>query len=297
MGESRNAYRVLVGRPEGKRPLERPRRRWEDNIKMGLRDVGYDGKDWINLTQNRARWRAYVRAAMNLRPYFAASLAKAETHAENIKCIAETLGTWNQETGTEKRSNCTIGDTTRIIPKKIHQSITRIELLLNMHQNSRSSFPGASRGEQGPRFVARALQPSCSLPRPAAAAAGAGPPRAPAQPPRPARHRLLQGLQLRRRESEKVLPAASAGALRPRGAPGRRGVLGLRLRCRGLVTKSVLGLMTPHSCAWCSLRSTLFLGNGSSRYCSISGDSPPSVPCFCGPRTSFPEKAHLRRTR
>ncbi|KAJ4450411.1 hypothetical protein ANN_01835 [Periplaneta americana] len=67
MGESRNAYRVLVGRPEGKRPLGRPRRRWEDNIKMDLREVGYDGRDWINLAQDRDRWRAYVRAAMNLR--------------------------------------------------------------------------------------------------------------------------------------------------------------------------------------------------------------------------------------
>ncbi|KAJ4432287.1 hypothetical protein ANN_20905 [Periplaneta americana] len=53
MGESRNAYRVLVGRPEGKRALGRPRRNWEDNIKMGLREVGYDGKDWINLAQDR----------------------------------------------------------------------------------------------------------------------------------------------------------------------------------------------------------------------------------------------------
>ncbi|KAJ4435473.1 hypothetical protein ANN_18089 [Periplaneta americana] len=67
MGESRNAYRVLVGRPEGRRPLRRPRRRWEDNIKMDLREVGYDGRDWINLAQDRDRWRAYVRAAMNLR--------------------------------------------------------------------------------------------------------------------------------------------------------------------------------------------------------------------------------------
>ncbi|KAJ4438790.1 hypothetical protein ANN_14741 [Periplaneta americana] len=66
MGESRNAYRVLVGRPEGKRPLGRPRRRWEDNIKMDLREVGYDDRDWINLAQDRDRWRAYVRAAMNL---------------------------------------------------------------------------------------------------------------------------------------------------------------------------------------------------------------------------------------
>ncbi|KAJ4450176.1 hypothetical protein ANN_01583 [Periplaneta americana] len=67
MGESRNAYRVLVGRPEGKRPLGRPRRRWEDNIKMDLREVGYDGRDWINLAQDRDQWRACVRAAMNLR--------------------------------------------------------------------------------------------------------------------------------------------------------------------------------------------------------------------------------------
>ncbi|KAJ4451316.1 hypothetical protein ANN_02777 [Periplaneta americana] len=67
MGESRNGYRVLVGRPEGKRPLGRPRRRWEDNINMDLREVGYDDRDWINLAQDRDRWRAYVRAAMNLR--------------------------------------------------------------------------------------------------------------------------------------------------------------------------------------------------------------------------------------
>ncbi|KAJ4431677.1 hypothetical protein ANN_20278 [Periplaneta americana] len=69
MGESRNAYRVLVGRPEGKRPLGRPRRRWENNIKMDLREVGYDDRDWINLAQDRDRWRAYVRAAMNLRKH------------------------------------------------------------------------------------------------------------------------------------------------------------------------------------------------------------------------------------
>ncbi|KAJ4435309.1 hypothetical protein ANN_17919 [Periplaneta americana] len=67
MGESRNAYRVLVGRPEGKIPLRRPRRRWEDNIKMDLRKVEYDDRDWINLAQERDQWRAFVRAAMNLR--------------------------------------------------------------------------------------------------------------------------------------------------------------------------------------------------------------------------------------
>ncbi|KAJ4435504.1 hypothetical protein ANN_18120, partial [Periplaneta americana] len=79
MGESRNAYLVLVGRPEGKRPLGRPRRKWEDNIKMDLREVGYDDRDWINLTQDRDRWRAYVRAAMNL-PY-----KPLETRAEDPK--------------------------------------------------------------------------------------------------------------------------------------------------------------------------------------------------------------------
>ncbi|KAJ4433706.1 hypothetical protein ANN_16017 [Periplaneta americana] len=67
MGEFRNAYRVLVGRPEGKIPLGRPRRRWEYDIKMDLREVGYDGRDWINLAQDRDQWRTYLRAAMNLR--------------------------------------------------------------------------------------------------------------------------------------------------------------------------------------------------------------------------------------
>ncbi|KAJ4446283.1 hypothetical protein ANN_12978 [Periplaneta americana] len=67
MGEFRNAYRVLVGIPERKRPLGRPRRRWEDNIKMDLSEVGYDDRDWINLAQDRDRWRAYVRMEMNLR--------------------------------------------------------------------------------------------------------------------------------------------------------------------------------------------------------------------------------------
>ncbi|KAJ4438662.1 hypothetical protein ANN_14609 [Periplaneta americana] len=58
MGESRNAYSVLIGRPEGKRPLGRPRRRWEDNIKMDLREVGYDDREWINFAQDRDQWRA-----------------------------------------------------------------------------------------------------------------------------------------------------------------------------------------------------------------------------------------------
>jgi hypothetical protein len=53
MGEKRNAYRILVGNPEGKRPLGRPRRRWMDNIKMNLREIGWDGGDWIDLAQDR----------------------------------------------------------------------------------------------------------------------------------------------------------------------------------------------------------------------------------------------------
>jgi hypothetical protein len=60
MGERRGAYRALVGKPEGKRPLGRPRRRWEDNIKMDLREVGCGGADWINLAQDTDRWRARV---------------------------------------------------------------------------------------------------------------------------------------------------------------------------------------------------------------------------------------------
>jgi hypothetical protein len=65
--DSHNAYRILVGKPEGKRPLGRPRRRWVDNIKLDLREVGWDGSDWIDLAQDRGRWRAYVNAVMNLR--------------------------------------------------------------------------------------------------------------------------------------------------------------------------------------------------------------------------------------
>jgi hypothetical protein len=65
--EKRGVYRVLVGKPEGKKPLGRPRRRWEDNIKMDLQEVGCGGMDWIELAQNRDRWRALVNSVMNLR--------------------------------------------------------------------------------------------------------------------------------------------------------------------------------------------------------------------------------------
>jgi hypothetical protein len=67
VGEKRNAYRILVGNPEGKRPLGRPRRRWVDNIKMDFREIGWDGGDWIDLAQDRDQLRALVRAVMNLR--------------------------------------------------------------------------------------------------------------------------------------------------------------------------------------------------------------------------------------
>jgi hypothetical protein len=70
MGEGRGVYRVLVGRPEGKRPLQRPRYRWEDNIKMDLREIRIDGANWIRLAQDSVQWQAFVNTVMNLRvPY------------------------------------------------------------------------------------------------------------------------------------------------------------------------------------------------------------------------------------
>ena len=66
MGERRGLYRVLVGKPEGQRPLGRPRCRWEDNIKIDLQEVGCGVMDWIELAQERDKWRAVVNAVMNL---------------------------------------------------------------------------------------------------------------------------------------------------------------------------------------------------------------------------------------
>jgi hypothetical protein len=67
MGEKRNVYRLLVGKPEGKRPLGRPRHRWVDNIGMDLGEVGWGDVDWIGLAQDRNRWRALVNLVLNLR--------------------------------------------------------------------------------------------------------------------------------------------------------------------------------------------------------------------------------------
>jgi hypothetical protein len=66
MVEKRNAYRTMVGKPEGKIPLGRTRRRWMDNIEMDLRETGWFGMDWIDLAQDRDQWRALVNAVMNL---------------------------------------------------------------------------------------------------------------------------------------------------------------------------------------------------------------------------------------
>jgi hypothetical protein len=67
MGEKRNMCSLLVGKPEGKRPIGRPRRRWMDNIKMDLLEIGLNAVDWIGLAQDRYRWRAVVNSVMNLR--------------------------------------------------------------------------------------------------------------------------------------------------------------------------------------------------------------------------------------
>jgi hypothetical protein len=67
MGEKRNAYRILVGKPEGKRPPGRQRRRWVHNIKMDLRELGWDGVDWIDMAQERDQWRALMNMILSLR--------------------------------------------------------------------------------------------------------------------------------------------------------------------------------------------------------------------------------------
>jgi hypothetical protein len=66
VGEKRNACRILVGKPEAKRPLGRPRRRWVDNIKMDFREIGWNGMDWIDLAEDKDEWRTLVGTVMNL---------------------------------------------------------------------------------------------------------------------------------------------------------------------------------------------------------------------------------------
>jgi hypothetical protein len=66
VGEGRNMFRVLVGKPEGKRPLERPRLRWEDGIRMDLKEIGWGCVEWIHLAQDRDCWQTFVNAVMNL---------------------------------------------------------------------------------------------------------------------------------------------------------------------------------------------------------------------------------------
>jgi hypothetical protein len=67
MGEKRNAYRFLMGKPEGKRPIGKPRRSWEDNVRMDLSEIGWGGMDWVDLAEDRDQWRALVNTVMNLR--------------------------------------------------------------------------------------------------------------------------------------------------------------------------------------------------------------------------------------
>jgi hypothetical protein len=88
-GEKRNAYRLLVGKPEGKRPLTRPRRRWVDNIRMDLGEVGWSDVDWIDLARDRNRWRALVNSVLNLRvPCNAGKLSSGLT-SSGLSSIAQ----------------------------------------------------------------------------------------------------------------------------------------------------------------------------------------------------------------
>ena len=89
MGEERGLYRVLVGKPEGKRPLGRPRRGWVDNIRMGLQEVVCGYMDWIGLAQGRDRWRTLVSAVMNFR--FAWNARNFLTSCKPVSCSGRTL--------------------------------------------------------------------------------------------------------------------------------------------------------------------------------------------------------------
>jgi hypothetical protein len=89
MGEGRSVYRVLVGRLEGKGPLRRPRRSWEDNIKLDLREIGIDGANWIRLAQLRVQWRAFMNTVMKLQFPLKNRLFFAKLTFQRISCTME----------------------------------------------------------------------------------------------------------------------------------------------------------------------------------------------------------------
>jgi hypothetical protein len=93
MGEKRNAYRLLAGKPKGRRPLGRPRSRWVDNIMMDLGGVRWDGVDWIGLTEDRNKWRALVNSVMNFRvPQNAGKLSSGLTSSAELHRVSELHG-------------------------------------------------------------------------------------------------------------------------------------------------------------------------------------------------------------
>jgi hypothetical protein len=91
MGEKRNTYRILVGNPEGKRPLRRSRRRWEDNIKMDHREIGWGGMDWIDLTQDRDQWKALV----NTEPSGSIKCSEILEWLRNWRLLKKGSGPWS----------------------------------------------------------------------------------------------------------------------------------------------------------------------------------------------------------
>jgi hypothetical protein len=98
MGEERGVYSVLVGRPKCKRPLGRPRRRWEDNIKMHLWELGIDVGNWIQLAQERVQWRAFVSTVINLRvPYRKRAILWIAEWPQRISCTIQWVSEWVSE--------------------------------------------------------------------------------------------------------------------------------------------------------------------------------------------------------
>jgi len=92
MGERRGIFRVLVGKPEGKRPLGKPRCRWEDNIKMDLQEMGWGSIDWIELAQNRDSWQALVNAVMNF--WVVCNAENFSTSLENCQLLKKDSAPW-----------------------------------------------------------------------------------------------------------------------------------------------------------------------------------------------------------